>query len=43
MHETFVGILIALAVVHICVVIVSSYVDRESMILAMITGNKKVE
>ena len=41
-HETLVGVLIFLACVHICGVIASSYVHRENLVLAMITGNKKV-
>jgi cytochrome b len=41
-HETLVGFLLFLAVVHVCGVIVSSYVHKENLILAMITGNKKV-
>ena len=41
-HEFFVGALIFLIVIHICGVIVSSYLHRENLILAMITGKKKV-
>jgi cytochrome b len=41
-HEFFVGVLLFLIVIHICGVIVSSYLHRENFILAMITGKKKV-
>ncbi len=42
-HETLVGIVIALIIFHILGVIASSYVHRENLILAMITGKKKIE
>lgn len=42
-HEALVGLLIFLIVLHIGGVIVSSWVHRENLILAMITGNKKVD
>jgi cytochrome b len=41
-HETLVGILLFLAGLHVCGVIASSYVHKENLILAMITGRKKV-
>lgn len=41
-HETLVGITLFLICLHICGVIASSYVHRENLILAMITGKKKV-
>ena len=41
-HETLVGIALVLIGIHICGVIASSYVHRENLILAMITGYKKV-
>ena len=41
-HESLVGVLIFLAGVHICGVLVSSYVHKENLILAMINGKKKV-
>jgi cytochrome b len=41
-HETLVGITLFLIGLHICGVIASSYVHRENLILAMITGKKKV-
>jgi cytochrome b len=40
-HETLVGILIFLSCVHICGVIASSYVHKENLVVAMITGHKK--
>ena len=41
-HETLVGISLFLIGLHICGVVASSYVHRENLILAMITGKKKV-
>ena len=40
-HESLVGLLISLVVVHICGVLVSSYVHKENLVLAMVTGRKK--
>ena len=40
-HETFVGVLIFLGCVHVCGVIASSYVHKENLVMAMITGYKK--
>lgn len=40
-HEFFVGVLIFLIAIHICGVIVSSFLHRENLILAMFTGEKK--
>jgi cytochrome b len=40
-HETLVGVLLFLAGVHVCGVIVSSYVHKENLIMAMVTGKKK--
>ena len=40
-HETSAGIIIFLASLHFCGVIASSYLDKENLILAMITGTKK--
>lgn len=40
-HEFLVGVLIFLIAIHICGVIVSSYLHRENLILAMFTGEKK--
>ena len=40
-HESLVGISLTLIVLHICGVIASSYVHRENLILAMITGKKQ--
>jgi cytochrome b len=41
-HETLVGVTLFLIGLHVCGVLVSSYVHRENLILAMITGNKKL-
>jgi cytochrome b len=41
-HETLMGISLFLIGLHICGVIASSYVHRENLILAMITGRKKI-
>lgn len=41
-HESVVGFLIFLICVHVAGVVVSSYVHKENLILAMITGYKKV-
>ena len=41
-HETLVNITLFLIGLHFCGVIASSYVHRENLILAMITGKKKV-
>ena len=40
-HEFFANVLIFLIVLHIVGVIVSSYIHKENLILAMITGKKK--
>jgi cytochrome b len=40
-HEVSVGVLLALAAIHVAGVLVSSYVHKENLILAMITGVKK--
>ena len=40
-HETLVGILLFLAGVHVCGVLASSYVHKENLIKAMVTGKKK--
>ncbi len=42
-HEFLVGVLIFLIVIHICGVIVSSYLHKENLIWAMVTGIKKIE
>jgi cytochrome b len=41
-HETLVGITLFLIGLHLCGVIASSYVHRENLIGAMITGYKKI-
>jgi cytochrome b len=40
-HEFAGGIIIFLVILHVCGVIASSYLHKENLILAMITGNKK--
>jgi cytochrome b len=42
-HESIVGIMLFLAGLHVCGVIVSSYVHKENLIRAMITGKKQIE
>jgi cytochrome b len=42
-HETLVGILLFLAGLHICGAIASSYIHKENLIWAMISGQKKVD
>jgi cytochrome b len=42
-HESLVNFLLFLVGLHVCGVIVSSYVHKENLILAMITGSKKIE
>lgn len=41
-HETLVGIIIFLVILHFCGVLASSYIHRENLIMAMITGKKKI-
>lgn len=41
-HEASTGVLVFLAIVHVCGVIGSSWVHRENLILGMLTGKKKV-
>jgi cytochrome b len=41
-HEFLVGIIIFLIVIHICGVIVSSYLHKENLIRAMFTGEKNL-
>jgi cytochrome b len=41
-HEALVGLLLLLAGVHLLGVLASSYVHKENLILAMITGKKKI-
>lgn len=40
-HEVLVSLLLTLAAIHIAGVLISSYVHKENLILAMITGVKK--
>jgi cytochrome b len=42
-HEAMTGFLLFLIIVHICGVIVSSWIHRENLIGAMITGKKRIE
>jgi cytochrome b len=42
-HEGMTGFLLFRIIVHICGVIVSSWIHRENLIGAMITGNKRIE
>ena len=41
-HESLVGVIITLVVLHILGVVVSSYLHKENLIGAMISGQKKV-
>lgn len=41
-HETMVGITIFLIILHFCGVLASSYLHRENLIMAMISGKKKI-
>lgn len=41
-HEFFVGVILFLIVIHICGVIVSSYLHKENLIWAMFTGKKNI-
>jgi cytochrome b len=41
-HETLAGIIIFFIILHVCGVIVSSYVHQENLILGMITGKKNI-
>jgi len=41
-HESLVNITVFFIILHFCGVIASSYVHRENLILAMITGNKNI-
>ena len=42
-HEAMTGFLLFLIIAHICGVIVSSWIHRENLIGAMITGKKRIE
>jgi cytochrome b len=42
-HESMTNIMIALIVVHILGVIVSSWIHKENLVWAMITGKKKID
>lgn len=42
-HEAMTGFMIFLIVIHVCGVIVSSWVHKENLIFSMITGIKKIE
>jgi cytochrome b len=41
-HESLVGVIITLVILHILGVIASSYVHKENLILGMVSGQKKV-
>ena len=41
-HESLVGVIITLVVLHILGVIISSYLHKENLIWAMVSGQKKV-
>ena len=42
-HEGMTGFIIFLVIVHVCGVIVSSWVHKENLIFGMITGRKIIE
>jgi cytochrome b len=42
-HESLVGVIITLVVLHILGVIISSYIHKENLIWAMVSGQKKVD
>ena len=42
-HETMTGVLLFLAIFHVCGVLASSWAHRENLIFGMLTGKKKVE